>query len=381
MFPHKFDRYRMMGYIMRQLRQLDGLSQPDLGKRLAKRFPSERNRPTPLSTWQRRISHVENFGHLERAAAGAQRPLAREMFINIASEGLNLSQSQIDTLLWLIEGDDFLPLTKDELESHPLFKTAQSQSYGEEELRLKSLSLLEHAVKLARQREQPPEGAGSGAGAIAGQVRMLTGWEEAHQVKFRKELLMMEKRPGQRLLISKYPSLLVYPGDVYSHVAAKYKNLSAETQKQIQKITTKRRQVFIDTLRQYGERSIHSTESLRRYLAKKLNHPLPWMERRKHVANLITFLEKNDLFQVALSTAEPEMEFVIKSGQVASLRGTARDIMRRDSVICGPLYIFWDNKTTVFSFMVDFEHAWEKIPKELRDKENVIRELKSLVDN
>src|ERR1051325_112783 len=369
MYPHKFDRYRLMGYIMRQLRKSQGLSQQGLAEQIMSRqsLPGGR-KPTPRSTLQRRISHIENFEHLEETAFEAQRPVAREMFLDTASEGLALTPLEIETLLWLIEGDEFQPLAVAELAVHPAIGGHDTFRCEEQEWRSHSLALLERAVRLARQREHAAAGAGSGAGTIAGQVRMLTGWEEAHQVRFRDELLAIESKPGQRLLISKYPSLLAYPGDAFVHIDLDEWLMSPSGLEQIKGITDRRRHVFRSNLRQFGERHIHSRESLKRYVAEGFSHPLSAPERRRHIQNLIQLLRDNPLFEVALATVEPEMEFVIKSGQVASLRGTARDIRRRESVICGPLYIFWDNITTVYSFMVDFEHAWEKIPADQRQK-------------
>jgi transcriptional regulator with XRE-family HTH domain len=362
----------MMGYIMRQLRKSKSLTQPQLAKLIqSQQSLPKGSKPTPGPTLQRRISHIENFDHLERAAAEGHMPIARELFLRTAGEGLGLSQLDIDALLWLMEGKGFQPLNREELASHRLFDNSEEKQYQDEDLRRHSLLLLERAVKIAAKLARRGEYT---------RVRMLTGWEEEHQVEFREQLLRMEDKPGQRLLISKYPSLLTYPGDALEHLDPNENELSASATDRIRELHAKRKRIFTDTLRQYGERCIHSGESLKRYVGTEFGPGLPWNARRDHVAHLIKLLKENDYFQVALALTEPEMKFVIKSGQEASLRGTARHISRPNSVICGPLYIFWDNKTTVYSFMVDFEHAWQKIPPEQRDKDNVILELQSLID-
>lgn len=361
MYPHDFDRYRMMGYIMRQIRQENELTQEKLGQLVAKRNTSK-----PSSTLQRRISHVENFKHLTKVAEQGHLPVAREIFIQVASEGLGLSQFDTDTLLWLIEYDDFRPLQKDELIGHPSFSSAQPRAYKEPELRANALALLEQAVRRGRF-------------PIRTKVQMYTGWDEEHQVGFRRQLHLMEKQPGQRLLISKYPSYLLYQGNFVEYFHPSGTKLSDKAFKETERLNNSRKQRFKEIARNYGERCIHSVESLTRYLDKAFVHSLPWKERRAHVQSLIDNLEEFDRFEVALASTEPEMEFVIKSGQMASLRGTARDINRRNSVICGPLYIFWDNFTAVYSFMVDFENAWNRIPLEQREKKKVIAKLQSLL--
>lgn len=368
MFPHRFDRYRMMGFIMHQIRQSQNLTQQSLGERIEALRSSRSASKKPSTTLQRRISQIENFDHLKERADLGQNPVAREVFISTAGEGLGLSQVETDALLWLIEPDDFRPLTETELNSHTCFGTTQPRKYTSTELRRNCLSVLEQVVRSNKSSQNPS-------------VQMVTGWEEEHQILFRDKLLLMEEQPGQRLLISKYPSFLTYPGDVFVYMES-FEELSTDTQNKIRELSTGRQQNFREKLKEYGERCILSTESLTRYLKRDFHHQLPWQQRRKHVRHFIDLLKKFPLYEVALAPAEPEMTFLIKSGSGASLRGPARDLnYNRHTAICGPLYIFWDGRPAVYSFMLDFEYAWDQVPENLRTRNQVIPELERLLRN
>lgn len=357
MFPHRFDRYRALGYIVRQLRKKTlAITQTQLADK--------------SGVTQGTISHLENFTLLSNAADLNHKPVARDVFINTALHGLELSQPDVEALLWLMGGEEFEPLSGvkeagPSATSH--LREAESGQSSPASVHDRALNLLKRAVELGMSGKKIT-------------IRMLTGWDEKHQVTFRHELLRMEKKPGQRLLVSKFPSQLTLPQNIIERQGDYNKILSPNARERIVKLTEQRKKRFREVLREYGERCIHSTESIKRYLSKDLKHNLSLNDRRAHVRNLIELLKEYEHFKIALARAEPEMEFVIKCGWGASLRGTAREVASdHDAVICGPLYIFWDNKTTVYSFVVDFEHAWQKIPPECRNKENVISILEHLL--
>lgn len=355
MFPHRFDRYRVLGYIVRQFRRKHlRLSQTKLAEIVGCSQPT--------------ISNLENPQPLSNAAVEGHWPVTRDVFTKIATQGLRFSRQDINALLWLIEGEDFKPLGADDFIDAPIVFDYTPEPQNPAVLHAHALGLLQRAVELAK----PGDKMG---------VRMLTGWEEEHQVTFRRELWNMEKKPGQRLLISKYPSYLTYPEEVIEQInRSRNSTLSAAAQQQISRLNARRRRLFDGNLKEYGERCIHSTTTIERYLRPGLKHPLDDAGRKAHLLHLITLLEKYKHFEVGLAPAEPEMEFVIKCGWAASLRSTARELYANpDAVICGPLYIFWDNITTVYSFVVDFERAWNKLPEELRDKQNVIAQLEGFL--
>lgn len=355
MFPHPLDRYRAMAYIVRQFRKSLELSQEGLGQKISEN--------------QSTISNVENPKHLEAVALNGQRPVALEVFRKIVIEGLDLTNLESDALIWLIEPDHFdAKLVPSVSNSSLPFVPASSAEHAE--LRARALELLKRAVQFSNDREGEEK-----------LVRMLTGWEEEHQITFRKELLAMEEIPGQRLLVSKYPSHLSSEASFFDSQTPNEENpISIEGKAKILELSAKRRKVFRTNLKEFGERCIHSTESLKRYVRKDFDHPFSFADRREHIRKLITLLGRSPLFEVGLAPSEPEMEFVIKCGMGASLRGTAREIHKSlGTVICGPLYIFWDDATSVYSFVVDFEHAWDKIPEAQRDKDNVIRQLEELL--
>ncbi|HEY6806394.1 MAG TPA: hypothetical protein VI306_22635 [Pyrinomonadaceae bacterium] len=372
MYPHQLDRYYMMGYIMRQLRLSKRFSQDELGKLIeSSRSTIERSR-TPLSTLQRRISFIENFSQLKQRAENGQSPMARGEFIRTTSDGLGLSQMETDALLWLIEAADFKPLNKDELRSHVSLRNYRPREYSQEELRQACLQLLLEAVNVDPTYKNT-------------HADMVLGRDEEDEIVFREKLLELEIKPGQRLLVSKYPSFLIFPGDAIEFLEG-FKGLSPPAKARVKELTHKRRENFRVNIREYGERCIHSIESLRRYLSRKTRLHIPISQRRQHVQHLIKMLQENDRFEIALARVEPETELVIKSGQAAGLRGTAREIYKRtDNVIVGPLYLFWWSPpdkpcTTAYSFMLDFERAWHQVPKTLREKPGVIRELEGLLE-
>jgi hypothetical protein len=353
MFPHKYDRYRVLGYIIRQVREkLFGLTQTELAKK--------------AGVTQGTVSHLESHKRLFEAAEMGRRPIKRDLFIKIAIQGLQFSSREINALLWLTEGAEYEPLRKSE---SPYNFSLGAATTSEFELHALALELLQKAVEFADPSKNMD-------------LRMLTGWEEKHQITFRKDLLNMERNPGQRLLISKFPTFLTFPQNILSQSEwRRHEALSTEAQEQIFKLTVERGQVFRENLKYYGERCIHSVESLERYVRKDFKHHLDVEMRRAHLRNLIALLKKYEHFEVGLAPAEPEMEFLIKCGWAACLRGTAREIRwNPGAVICGPLYIFWDNMTTVYSFVVDFERAWSKLSSAQRSKAEIIERLESILN-
>ncbi|HYX72120.1 MAG TPA: hypothetical protein VE732_05065, partial [Nitrososphaera sp.] len=203
------------------------------------------------------------------------------------------------------------------------------------------------------------------------------------QLEFRQELLNMESNPGQRMLVSKYPSFLTYPRSLRGRARrGRDISLSEEGQEKVAEINDKRREVFIKNLSFYGERGIHSTLSLNKYLAEDFGHLLDLRQRKEQIENLIGLLKEHNNFEIALANVEREIELEIKSTVAACLRGTEKDTYyeHQKPILCGPLYIYWYDVITLFSTYRNFERVWDEIPAKQREKEFVINLLQEALD-
>lgn len=359
MFPHDFDRYRLMGFLLRQAR-----------KSLRRgRYTQEQLGEKAGGISQAIISNLESFARLESFAQTGNKPTTRETLIEIATLGLNLSPRDIDALLWLFDGEEFTPLDEGEIRYCKTYdKDARPLRYDDHlPLRRHVLDLLDKW--LARKNVRFPRKV---------EARMITDWNEVGQLEFRHELLNMESKPGQRMLVSKYPSFLTYPNSLRGKARrGSDASLSEEGQEKAAEINDMRREVFIKNLSAYGERCIHSIRSLKIYLSDDFEHRLDLSQRKEQIENLILLLKKHENFEIALANVEPEIELEIKSTVSACLRGTEKDTYyeHEKPILCGPLYIYWYDVITLFSIYRNFEQIWDDIPANQREKGFVINLL------
>lgn len=98
---------------------------------------------------------------------------------------------------------------------------------------------------------------------------------------------------------------------------------------------------------------------------------------------MINLLRKYDRFELALADVEPDTEVEIKSTVSACLRAMENDTYycHNKPIICGPLYVYWYDVTTVFSLYRNFERAWDSIDERQRDKQFVIDFLQRALDS
>lgn len=364
MFPHEFDRYRIMGFLLRQARKSlrrGRVTQELLGKK--------------SGVSQAIISNLESFPRLEGFAETGSKPTTRETLIEIATLGLSLSPKDVDALLWLFDGEDFKPLDEGEIRYCRSYdKEAGPLRYEDKsELRRHVLNSLDKW--LARKDIRSPRKV---------ETRMITDWNETGQLEFRQELLDMESKPGQRMLVSKYPSFLTYPHSLRGRSRrGRDISLSEEGQEKVAEINDARREVFIKNINSYGERCIHSTLSLNKYLAEDFEHLLDLKQRKEQIENLIVLLKEHNNFEIALANVEPEIELEIKSTVAACLRGTEKDTYyeHQKPILCGPLYIYWYDEITLFSTYRNFERVWDEIPAKQREKKFVINLLQKALDS
>jgi hypothetical protein len=375
LFPHEFDRYRVMGFLLRQARESirlrsDGQKKP---KKLTQSILADRIRENSRigGVSQPSISNLEGLESLDRSFQEGTKPGTRESLIEIATLGLQLPQADVDCLLWLF---DLKTLDEDEVGYCQRYDpNAEAKDYLPGELRAHVLRLLDRW--LVKRNAKPTRTV---------KARMIMEWDERAQLEFREELLKMERKPGQRMIFGKYPSVLNYPHSFGSEPSsAEDIHFSAAGRQRAIALMDKRQRVFLNNLAVYGERCIHSKDHISKYLSKDFDHRLKWPQRKEQIENLISLLGNNDYYEVALAEVAPNSEVAIKSTEAACLRSTERDTYHADSKapICGPLYVYWYDITTVFLFYQQFERAWDSIPEELRDKDFVISFLQRALDS
>lgn len=352
MFPHPFDRYNILGFIIQRSRESLGLKQKQLAD--------------VAYIAQTTVSHLESLKHIERIIKLGHKPISRRNLVTLAARGLHMTVGDVNALLWLLEGEDHKSLSAGEVTRY-VDTPAATDALSDDPATLRA-----HVLHMLRNALGPsPDSLKQAA------VNILTEWGEKGQLLLRSELFKIEKKPGQRLLVSKYPSYLARKEQVQVVCNSAY---SEEHSKDFQGINNRRRRRYHRNLRTYGERCIHSIESLQRYLREDFTHELNYEQRRAHFASWIDLLKRYSNYEVGLAKTEPEMEFVIKSPFAACLRGTSRNIpVDKEAVICGPLYVYWDDTSTVYSFYLDFEREWDKIQPRWRDRKNVIEWLESLL--
>jgi hypothetical protein len=214
---------------------------------------------------------------------------------------------------------------------------------------------------------------------------MLHGNSPESRIEFYRKLLEIEARPGQRLLVSKFPSILVST-DISKIDQHELMDVPDQFYLEMQDLLKRRKEIFQRNLEQYGERSIHSVSSIARFLNSSFRHNVSVVERRARVRGLLGRLRGSTKFQVALADVEPEVEIAIKSTEAAMMRGTSRELSNHPQTIhCGPRYLFWVDKEVekpwgVLSFFFDFEDEWQKLEDAGRaNQEYVIHVLQGML--
>jgi DNA-directed RNA polymerase subunit F len=317
------------------------------------------------------ISNLEGLESLDRSFQEGTKPGTRETLIEIATLGLGLPQIDVDALLWLF---DLKTLDEYEIRYCQQYTPeARPKEYRRGELRTHLLNLLDkwlvkRNAKLARTVK----------------ARMIMEWDESAQLEFREELLKIEGKPGQRMIFGKYPSVLNCPNSFGAHrPGGEELHLTEAGRAKAVAVMDERRKLFLTNLTVYGERCIHSKHLISDYLSSSFEHRLNWNQRKEQIENLIRLLKQHEHYEVALTDVEPNSEVEIKSTVAACLRGTERDTFHASNkaLICGPLYVYWYDVTTVFSFYRQFERAWDSISEKLRDKDFVIEFLQRALDS
>jgi transcriptional regulator with XRE-family HTH domain len=375
MYPHPIDRLRIVRLLLRHSRKR--LIRPN-----GRAGFTEKELAKKLNISQTTLSNLESESHLKQVALGEATPISRKSLVQILTWGLALPQQHVDAILWLYQGEKFKALQDIEVDRYaPYLKPTQSRLYDGNELRCCVLAWLKSVLNALI------EGAKTKQGNVEVTVKMVFELDELSDLETDRELFKMETVPGQRLLVSKYPSYLTYPPHVYDSGEWRgFAILSEDGRREEHTITDRRRQNFLNNLSLYGERSIHSIGSLRRYLQKGFKHRFTFTQRKEHIEYWIQLLDQHDYYQVAFAPAEPEIELEIKSTVSACLRGAPGDRHwqkipnKNQSIVCGPRLVYWYDRASVLAFLLDYEREWEAIAEKWRDKEHIKRWLKQMLD-
>lgn len=376
MYPHPIDRLRIVRLLLRHSRK-------SLIRQNGRTGFTEKELSNKLNISQTTLSNLESESHLKRVALGEATPISRKSLIQILTWGLALPQNQVDAILWLYQGNNFAALQDIEIDRYAQYlQPTHSRVYDDgKELRGEVLAWLKSVLNSLIEEAKTKQG------NVEVTVKMVFELDELSNLETDRELLKMETVPGQRLLVSKYPSYLTYPTHVYD--SGEWRGvviLSEEGKREERTITDQRRQNFLSNLSLYGERSIHSIASLRRYLQKGFNHRFTFTQRREHIDYWVQLLERHDYYEVAFASAEPEIELEIKGIVSACLRGAPGDRhwqkkpQEDRSIVCGPRLVYWYDRASVLAFLLDFEREWEAIPEKWRDKEHIRKWLKQMLD-
>lgn len=360
--PHRYDRYRLVALVLQHRRKLLHLSEKELAD--------------ASGVAQSTISRLVNPGSLGKKGSENHK-VNRMHLLALTRVGLRMDHHQASVMLWLSEGEDcrswrdrdFSDL---QLES-PTIEERRTENARRDDPRMAHLAVVDLLEKtcIADHRSNP---------WYPVETYLLQGNSPLHHVALFHKLRTLESGPGQRMLVSKYPSILV------STDISAASELLVETAEpiraELREMLFDRQKIFRQNLARYGERAIHSLPSLRRFTSAEFNHRIPLRERKKRVRGLIKFLEDYEKFQLGLlDEIEPEIEIAIKSTQEAVVRGTARELSNHpQTAVCGPSYMYWSDERAVLSFYLDFERLWAKLHEAgLTEKDRVIVLLRKLL--
>jgi len=362
--PHRYDRYRLIALILDHqhqrisphlsqihLEEITKIDQSTISRILSPNFLGEKGK--------RNLKL--NRGHL----------------LALTRLGLQLDHYRASLILWLSEGEEFVPWRLKELESAKLpLPDLQEQrlinAFRDDPYRAHS-----ECVELVQEMCIRSTELGSW---YAVETELLHGRLPIHHLALYEKLTEMEATAGQRMLVSKYPSMLIATDLGKSSGGVKESPQSIQSQLKI--MLTERQRLFQQNLAKYGERAIHSVPSLKRFVSAKFNHHLSLEERKDRIQGLITLLDGYPRFQVGLLIdVEPEVEIAIKSTSEAVIRGTARELSNHpETASCGPSFLHWTSQRAILNFYVDFERLWIKLNLEgLTNKKMVLIELGKLL--
>jgi len=355
MYPHKVDRYRIIQKLVRIARMTNASEkQTALAARAAVK--------------QSTISNIEN---LEYTLTSPRRHVTRENLLKVLTWGLQLEQEKLDTILWLYDGE---PLREDESRRYVrgYLPEASPKTYNYNTLCRSVFDYLREQLKCFGSSDVPHRAT----------VDILFSTGDQHdQLKLLKMLYKLEGIPGMLLKGSKYPSYVTHPPEACQTGELIPPNVTSdEVRREALSINIERQEMFIRHLDLYGERHILSKSDLEKYfLSQEQRHYLTLEQRHKQIQHLICLLEAHEHYEVALARVTPGLEPCTKSTVQALVRAAPPYEEGEMNENWGPAYLCWSDEATVLALFLDFEKAWDEIPAEDRQKEDVIAWLRKLL--
>jgi hypothetical protein len=360
--PHRYDRYRLIALILGYQKGL----YPDLNQIRLEEI-------TRLD--QSTISRLLNPNFLgEKGKRNGK--LNRSHLLALTRLGLKMDHCQASLMLWLAEGDDYQPWTADEFASLQLEAPSPKDAMEANLFRTDPWSAHRATVELLGKKCLSNDGV---AVWYPVETHLLQGNTPNHHLTLFQKLRTLESGPGQRMLVSKYPSSLVSMDE--NGGSELIVGSPEDMKKWLTEMLMERKRIFRANLAKYGERAIHSQASLKRFVDKDFDHSINVEDRKNRVRSLIQYLRNYSKFQVGLlEDIEPEVEIAIKSTREAVIRGTARELSNHPhTVVCGPSYMYWNDEVAVLSFYLEFERLWTKLHDAgLTNKKLVISKLKEI---
>jgi hypothetical protein len=349
MYPHPIDRWRLLQFIFGRLQE---------AATTQKKLAAKTGISQPI------IAALRHLVHENGELAPLKRSTRRQLLT--ACHALGLSHAELDAAAWLLDGQS---MTAGEANLY-VGRETQPLEYGDVDrpLRETVLYLLARAVT---GENQTPE------------VRMHLEAKNVNSTAREAELKMFleyERQPGQRLFASSIPSSLAHTDETFDTGSLLPPYIrGAPNEAALLSLYRQRREAFLHNLSVYGERSIHSKSSLKRYVGVDEGHHVPTIRRRGQIENCIRLLEENPHYQIGLTDDESLLELGVKLTPAAVIRGFSPNRSSNSSPLWGIHHIVWTDAESVFSFVLSFEHAWLKISEENREKAAVIRFLRSII--
>lgn len=354
MFPAKEDRYWIIRILVEHARRGRTLKEVEAASGVSKTS----------------ISHAGNIVKKETLADGSQEHhyeyVGRDILFRMLADGLGVSPERARAVASLLDGKtskDRRKLDK-ELEPHE-----RLEREGQRKILIQML------------QETLP------VGVIASRNAKITLARDSHsRLLGLEELRRCEENLGQRMLITRFPSTLVYPREIIesdSYALAEYPEIEDELRDEARRTDLQRSKRFFEHLERFGERSIHSSYSIRKFLNEHPVRMLPRRQRQSIVEGWISLIGKHDHYEVRLVPRTPELDIAIKGIHAAVARPTPRSQERSESEttrLWGPRHFFWYDQTAVLALVLDFERSWDRVDPRYKNKEKVMKYLRDELD-
>lgn len=355
--PHPHDRYRIVGLLLREIReQRYGKHQSVFAEHITARL-RERDPRFNGKVDQSNISRVENVKELAKKTICEGREPPRQDFLRCTLVGLDLETETTSQLLAFTEGTHFKPLTALEIQQNlgrlpRAGEIRKSRSYGDD-LAESHYGVMRFFKQVFAHKFQTKKRIES--------VTMHHAPEAGDASSISRIIYSHEKSPGQFMRMSKYPGFPILENVAVEHFAPRL--VKGKTIADVEKEFRQRRLLFHRRLLTFGERNIHSLAGLRRYAKRVVGHHLPVNIRRRHLLNLIRMLVSYpSLFKVGLVPDEVETELLINCTRWVLLRPTSyHRFFQPDSFHAGPNLIFWSRAQSMMRTQLEFEDCWKHL--------------------